>query len=612
MADQAADDRSEISKRLDARIRIVHAVTSSESARVLMRGQLGWLAQHGYDLTVLCGPGPDLDDVERREGVAIETLPLEREISLARDLRALFGIYRALRRIRPRLINASTPKAGLLGGIAAWFAGVPVRLYTLRGLRLETTSGPKRKLLWTMEWLASRAAQRVICVSESLRQLYVDQGCTTCEKTLVIGNGSSNGVDAPRFEAIANDKIPIAAQHKAELQIPTDAHVVGFVDRLTRDKGVTELLQAFEILQTTHPDLYLVIVGDFESGDPVPDSIVRGLRSNARVRITGFVPDPGRYYALFDVLLYPSHREGFPNVPLEAAAAALPVVAFAATGTKGAVVDGVTGTLVPPGDITGLAAAVSKYLSDPALRSAVGLGAQSHVKSSFHPQALWAGLHALYGESLEMASVQSGFPFLLKRTLDCTIAGSALLLSLPILAPTAAAIRLTMGSPVFFRQERPGLFGKPFTVIKLRTMTTAPENSVASDSKRLTRLGGVIRNLSLDELPQLWNVIRGDMSLVGPRPLLMQYLSRYSREQARRHAVLPGITGWAQVHGRNEIDWRKRLALDVDYVDNWSLMLDLKILTKTLAVVLKRQGITRSGHATMPEFMGTGEENERR
>jgi sugar transferase EpsL len=179
-------------------------------------------------------------------------------------------------------------------------------------------------------------------------------------------------------------------------------------------------------------------------------------------------------------------------------------------------------------------------------------------------------------------------------------AGAALVAAAPVLAAVAAAVRATMGPPILFRQQRPGLGGRPFTIYKFRTMRDGP----GTDAERLTRLGRLLRATSLDELPELWNVVRGDMSLVGPRPLLMKYLPLYSPDQARRHDVKPGITGWAAIHGRNALSWDDKLALDVWYVDHASLALDLQILARTVAIVLRRDGISHAGAATMPEFTG--------
>jgi len=193
----------------------------------------------------------------------------------------------------------------------------------------------------------------------------------------------------------------------------------------------------------------------------------------------------------------------------------------------------------------------------------------------------------------------------LKRVVDVVGAVALLVVTSPVLALAALLVRATMGAPVLFRQSRPGLHGRMFTLVKLRTMRAAAAVG-GDDERRLTALGRLLRVTSIDELPELWNVLTGDMSLVGPRPLLPQYLQRYSREQARRHEVKPGLTGLTQVSGRNALSWDEKFALDVWYVDHWSLGLDVRILWRTLVAVVRRDGIAAAGHATMPEFMGSG------
>ncbi|HSO38505.1 MAG TPA: sugar transferase [Labilithrix sp.] len=201
---------------------------------------------------------------------------------------------------------------------------------------------------------------------------------------------------------------------------------------------------------------------------------------------------------------------------------------------------------------------------------------------------------------------QAGLPFFLKRALDVTVAATGLVLAAPVLAAVAVAVRVTMGAPVVFAQTRPGRGGKPFTIYKFRTMGLATDarGNPLPDDVRLTPTGKLLRATSLDELPQLLNILRGELSLVGPRPLLMRYMSRYSPEQARRHDVIPGITGWAQVNGRNAIGWGEKFRLDVWYVDHWTPLLDLRILAMTAVSVLRREGVAQDGHVTMPEFMG--------
>ncbi len=213
--------------------------------------------------------------------------------------------------------------------------------------------------------------------------------------------------------------------------------------------------------------------------------------------------------------------------------------------------------------------------------------------------------------SISMRFFPTGVP-IRKRILDLLITMPGIILISPLMGLVALLVWLRFGPPVLFRQVRPGYRGEPFTIFKFRTMTNSYDKNgdLLPDSKRLTRLGRFLRSLSLDELPELINVLRGEMSLVGPRPLLMQYLDRYTKEQARRHDVLPGITGWAQVNGRNVLTWEDKFRFDVWYVDNWSLGLDIKILILTPWRVLQRKGISQPGHATAEEFMGNGEGQE--
>ncbi|HUM85498.1 MAG TPA: sugar transferase [Lachnospiraceae bacterium] len=195
-----------------------------------------------------------------------------------------------------------------------------------------------------------------------------------------------------------------------------------------------------------------------------------------------------------------------------------------------------------------------------------------------------------------------------KRVFDLLLSIPVLILVSPVIIVVTLLVRMRLGSPVFFSQLRPGLHARPFYMLKFRTMTNTrgSDGRLLSDDKRMTRLGNFLRRTSIDELPEFVNVFKGDMSLVGPRPLLMQYLDRYTPEQARRHEVKPGITGWAQIHGRNALTWEEKFKLDVWYVDNWSLWLDIKIIAMTIWKILQREGISQPGQATMEEFKGIG------
>ncbi|HWY58759.1 MAG TPA: sugar transferase [Terriglobales bacterium] len=589
--------------------RLLIAVTSPLACSLYSGGLLTHLRSAGIEPVLLSSPGAYLTEVSAKEGVESIAVPMERQITPIQDLVSLWKLYWTIRRVRPTVTEVSTPKAGLLAGVAAWLARVPCRVYTLRGLRLETARGPKRAILLAAEWLACACSHRVVCVSPSLRERAINLNLVSPEKSTVLVKGS-RGVDTKRFSE-ANRNSPEIETLRGKLGIPPGAPVVGFVGRLVKDKGIRQLVEAFQQLRVTYPQLHLLLVGDFEPGDPVEPEVRRYIESETAIIRPGFVSDTAPYYPLMDVLALPTYREGFPGAPLEAQASSVPVVTTTATGAVDSIIDGVTGLIVPVGDATALAESVSKLLADPDLRRRMGKAGREHTERDFQPEVIWDALIHLYRGLIEEklgcpeTASENKIP-LSKRFLDVILGTGALLLLSPLLMVIAILIKLSLGSPVLFRQERAGFFGSRFECLKFRTMTNACDENgqLLPDADRLTRLGRLLRSASLDEVPELINVIRGEMSLVGPRPLLAKYLERYSPEQMRRHAVRPGITGWAQINGRNLLNWNERFEFDVWYVDHWSFWLDLSILTKTVWQVIRREGIAKPGHATMPEFRG--------
>ncbi len=595
----------------EKRIDIVSILTSSLSVR-FVEGQAKYLGKKGYDVVVVSSLGEELSKAAR-EGTQTVEVAMEREISPWKDAASFWKLLCVIARLRPTITNVGTPKAGLLGGVAAWLCRVPCRYYTLYGLRCETTLGLKRKLLLLTERIACRCAHRVICVSESLRQKAIELGVVDAKSTIVFAAGSCTGVDAERFAPTA-EALRRGEAIRRDLGIPAGAPVAGFVGRLTKDKGVCELVEAYLELRKTIPEARLLLVGDPEEGDALPAAVRERIGREAGILCTGFVQDAADYYHAMDVLALPSYREGFGNVLLEANAAGKPVIAARATGATDAVVDGVTGMLVPVGDSGTLARALELLLNDRRMAEAMGSAGRERVRREFRPEVVWEAMAREYSRALrereegaEARRTAGAMRLFVKRAVDVLVSGVGLIAAAPVMAAVALAIWICDGSPVLFRQRRPGYKGAPFVVLKFRTMREArdSEGRALTDSERLTALGKVLRQLSLDELPQLWNVLRGEMSLVGPRPLLIEYLERYSAEEMRRHEVMPGITGWAQIHGRNATNWRERFALDLWYVEHWSLALDARILLSTPWQIVTGNGISRSGHATVPEFLGS-------
>jgi glycosyltransferase involved in cell wall biosynthesis len=376
--------------------RVLQVCTIPSFPRILLAGRFAELRAQGFEVAVVSSTGDDLDKLAQEEGCEVFGIDMEREPSPLKDLVALYKLCRVLRKWRPDIVDAGNPKAGLLGMLAARITGVPVRVYTLHGLRLETTGGLKRRILGLTEWLASKCAHTVVSVSESLRDVYVEAGYVPAEKTVVLGKGSANGLRADRFATSADKRRRV----REELGIAADAPVVGFVGRFTHDKGLTDLWTAFATVREKHPDARLLLVGDFEPGDPVPADVAEALRNDPAVILPGFVRNPEKYYHAMDVLALPSKREGFGTVVLEANAAKVPVVGYDATGLRDAIIDGVTGTLVPTGYIPALAAGLRTYLDSQERRRSHGAAGYARVKRDFAPEVIWNASVALYRELL--------------------------------------------------------------------------------------------------------------------------------------------------------------------------------------------------------------------
>lgn len=384
---------------------LVHVVTVPWSL-FFFRGQARTMRERGFDVTIVASPGAQLDRFAEDEGVAARPIPLARAIAPHRDVISVTRLTKTLRELRPDIVHAHTPKGGLIGMIAAWLTRVPVRIYHIRGLPYMTTPGWRGRALKWSERISCRLAHRVFCVSHSIREVAISEGLCPPEKILVFLGGSGNGVDASgRFDP---DRFPerdrIAARET--LGIGPNDLVIGYVGRLVGDKGVEELAQAWRGLRERFPDVHLLLIGPEEAKDAISAETLAGFLADPHVHLTGDVDDAAPYYALMDVVTLPTYREGFPNVPLEAAAMKIPVVATDVPGCIDAVEGGVTGTLVPPRDAGALHDAIARYLGEPALRQAHGEAGRERVLQHFRQEDIWQAIADEYDRLLRQYNSQ--------------------------------------------------------------------------------------------------------------------------------------------------------------------------------------------------------------
>jgi glycosyltransferase involved in cell wall biosynthesis len=388
---------------------VLYGVTADISLG-FCRGHADALRAEGFEAAFLSAPGPTVKEFALSDKTSVFEIPMKRDLSPIADIRSLLRLIRLIRCLRPVLTNFGTPKAGLLGNLAAFICRVPHRVYTLHGLRLETARGWKRGILILCEKMACRCAHRVLCVGPSLLQRALELGIVPPGKALVVANGTCNGIDSKLFAPVAANLVR-AEELRETLGLPRGVPVVGFVGRFTRDKGIPELLQAYLALRCQRPELRLLLVGRFEEGDPVPQHVRDVIEADPQILCTGFVPDASPYYHLMDLLALPTYREGFGLVSLEAQAAGRPVVVTNATGAIDALRNGETGVLVPVGDVAALAGAIASLLDDPARRAEMGKRGQAWVSREFSGDRVRAELMHEYHRLIQQGTAhrpQSG------------------------------------------------------------------------------------------------------------------------------------------------------------------------------------------------------------
>jgi lipopolysaccharide/colanic/teichoic acid biosynthesis glycosyltransferase len=584
-------------------MRVAHLTTVDSTLRFLLLPQLLAARDAEGSVVGISAPGPWVEELETAGITHAPLTSSTRSANVTADLRTVTQLWAILRRERVGVLHTHNPKPGVYGRIVGRLAGVPIVVNTNHGLYATPDDRMvKRLLVYVAEAVASRFSDAELVQSSEDLAVMHRWHLASRRKTRWLGNG----VDLRRFDPARYLPEDRTVARRA-LRLREDQIAVGIVGRLVAEKGFPELFEAMERLDDQY---VLIAIGpeDPDKADRLSAQIIAGARHRG-VRFLGMRSDVDDLYNALDIFVLPSHREGVPRAAMEAAAMGLPIVAADVRGCREVVEHGVNGLLVPVRDSDALARAIERLGSDASLREAMGRAGHERARERFDERRVVDTVMQTYRSVADRKGRRRRSRALaVKRLVDLSITAPGLVLLSPLLSLLAALIRLSLGRPVLFVQERPGRDGRVFRLYKFRTMRDArdADGRPLPDADRLTRVGKLVRAWSLDELPQLVNVVKGDMSLVGPRPLLVEYLDRYTSEQARRHAMRPGITGWSQIGGRNALSWEEKLALDVWYVDHWSVGLDLRILAITLRNVIGRRDITYEGHATMPEFMGSG------
>jgi glycosyltransferase involved in cell wall biosynthesis len=380
---------------------IVIQTTVPITLDVFFAHQLRWLREHGFTVIAVASPGEELDRLADSEGIRVHAIPTTRSISPFRDAVSLLRTIRFYWACKPTMVHGFTPKGGLIAMIAAWVTRCPVRVYTIFGFVHSSKNGRLRLLMKLTETVSCRLAHRVFCECKSIQTLALEDSICPPDKLRVLPAWSFNGVHSRILNrpSPANDK----DEARLTLGIEPDALVVGYLGRIVNDKGIRELLEAFWKLAPRWPRLRLFLIGAPETGDPVPSAYMDALATDPRVRLTGFQWDVVPYLSALDILVHPSYREGLPSAPLEAAALGIPVIATRIPGNVDAIVDGVTGILVPPKDSEALAAAMESLFKDEGLRARLGRDAKSWAARECDAVLAWGSLAKEYYDLAALA-----------------------------------------------------------------------------------------------------------------------------------------------------------------------------------------------------------------
>jgi glycosyltransferase involved in cell wall biosynthesis len=377
-------------------IKLVYVTTVPITLVFFVHGQIDYLKRRGFEICAISSPGELAERFRENESIHFYPVPMVRGFAPIADLVALFRLWLLFRKIKPDIVHSHTPKAGLLGTVAAWASGVPVIFLSVFGLRQMTLTGYRRRLLDFTTWLSCFFADCVWCDSFSIRKYTIEAKLSLGRKTVVLGQGSANGVDAQGTFSPERYGLSVRNTLREKHGIPRNAYVIGFVGRVVKDKGMHELASAWRSLRNKYPHLHLLIVGPMELEDPLHKEDEALFRSDPRIHLAGYQKDAAPYFAAMDLFVMPSYREGFGLTNIEAAAMQLPVVSTLIPGCIDSVIDGVTGTLVPAHDECALIAAIEFYLNNRKIGCEHGVAGRQRVLRDFRQETIWEALFKEY------------------------------------------------------------------------------------------------------------------------------------------------------------------------------------------------------------------------
>ena len=567
------------------------------AVKFLLIPQLKFLMEKGYDVYVVCSSGKWIKDIED-QGIKVKTIKIIRKITPFSDLLVLIKLFFYFKKEKFDIVHTHNPKPGLLGQLAAKLAGVPVIINTIHGLYFnEKSSALKRKFFIIIEKIEARCSDLIFSQNKEDMETLVKERISDLSKIKYLGNG----VDIKKFnpERFTKDYI---LKKKNELKIDPDFNVIGTVGRLVKEKGYLDLFKALEIVLKKMPETLILAIGpkEPEKRDGFKPSLAKEYGVEKNVIFIGERTDVDELYALMDVFVLASHREGFPRTVIEAMAMQRPIIATNIRGCREEIDNGRNGILIPPKNPAELAEEIIFLLENKQKADQMAKEARAKAEKEFDESLVFGRIKESY-EILAKERLNGiknkRIQLFIKRIFDLVFALFGLILLSPLFLIIAILIKLDSPGPVFFKYERAGKYGKPFCPYKFRTMVQGAikkglGHTVAKDDERITNIGRFLRKWAIDEFPQLINVLKGEMSVVGPRPMLKEQADRYNNFEKKRLLVKPGLAGWALIHGRNLPSWDERIKYDVWYAENWSLWLDIKIILKTFYLIfIKQEGV---------------------